>query len=65
MLLVLLSLKKPLNYKGFKNTVPGSKGIVSIISVSYSMKQELILDNLIDSSCLNKKDKIFKFSFHK
>ena len=59
MLLVLLSLKKSLNYKGFKNTVPGSKGIVSIISGSYSIKQELILDNLIDPTCLKKKRQNF------
>ena len=59
MLLVLLSLKKSLNYKGFKNIVPGSKGIVSIISVSYSIKQELILDNLIDPTCLKKKRQNF------
>ena len=56
---MLLSLKKSLNYKGFKNTVPGSKGIVSIISVSYSIKQELILDNLIDPTCLKKKRQNF------
>ena len=56
MLLVLLSLRKLLNYKGFKNSVPESKGIVAIISVSYS-KQELILDSLIDFSCLKKKEK--------